>query len=491
MFKTITPEQAGISSRAVLEYVKVLEENHLATHDFIMARGNNILAECYYAPFHKDFKHRMYSVSKSFVSVAIGLLEEDGKLSLDDKVIDYFPEFAENEYLTDFMREQTIRDMLKMTTSHSGGINWFYSGTKDRRECYFQSVSQWNSGTIWNYDSPGSYTMGCIVEKLTGQPFLEFLKDRFLRKCGFGEDTYCIQAPGGYSFSDSGVMCTARDLLIFARFVANHGTWDGVRYMNEDYLKTATSYLADNSTSGFVSAADYGYGYQIWQAPRGGFAFIGMGDQFAIYDPKTDFLFITNGDNQGNNYSPIIIYSFLYKLIVEKLDQPLPEDPEAYRELTDYLASRKLYHYPGCTTSPCAERISGVTYAMDENKMGIKTVRFDFDGDKGTMTYENEQGVKTITFGFGHNEFQKFPQEGYADLIATVPVPGHMYESAISAAWTEENKLHIKVQIIDKYFGVLDMAFGFKGDAVSVQMVKTAEAFLDEYSGIANGKAVK
>ena len=178
-------------------------------------------------------------------------------------------------------------------------------------------------------------------------------------------------------------------------------------------------------------------------------------------------------------------------MVVEKLDAPLPEDPEAYKELTDYLSTRALYVFPGDTTSPCAEQINGVTYAMDENPMGIKTVRFDFAGDKGTMTYENEQGVKTIVLGFGHNEFQKFPQEGYSDLIATVPEPGHMYDSAISAAWTEEKKLHIKVQIIDKYFGVLDMTFGFKGDAVSVQMVKTAEAFLDEYQGIANGKAVQ
>ena len=263
MFKTITPEQAGISSRAVLEFVKTLEEYHLATHDFIMTSGNDIFAECYSAPFHKDFKHRMYSISKSFVSVAIGLLEEDGKLSLDDKVIDYFPEMADNENLTDFMREQTIRDMLKMTTSHSGGVNWFYSGTKDRRECYFHSVSQWNSGTIWNYDSPGSYMMGCIVEQITGQKFLDFLKDRFLRAAGFSEDAYCIQAPGGYSFSDSGVMCSARDLLTFARFVANYGTWDGKRYMNEDYLRTASSRLVDNSSCGFVSCSDYGYGYQI------------------------------------------------------------------------------------------------------------------------------------------------------------------------------------------------------------------------------------
>ncbi|MBQ5916676.1 MAG: serine hydrolase [Lachnospiraceae bacterium] len=142
-----------------MEFVKTLEEYHLAPHNILMARGNDIFAECYFAPFHKDFKHRMYSISKSFVAVAIGVLEEEGKLSLDDKVIDYFPEMANNENLNDFLRDQTIRDMLKMTTSHYSGVNWFYSGTKDRRECYFASAGQRHSGTIFNYDSPGSYMM--------------------------------------------------------------------------------------------------------------------------------------------------------------------------------------------------------------------------------------------------------------------------------------------------------------------------------------------
>ena len=107
------------------------------------------------------------------------------------------------------------------------------------------------------------------------------------------------------------------------------------------------------------------------------------------------------------------------------------------------------------------------------------------------MTYENAQGEKKLDIGFGYNEFQKFPQEGYADLIATYSEPGHMYDCAVSGAWTEEKKLHVKVQIIDKYFGILDMIFAFKGDALSLEMNKTAEAFLDEYTGCANGKAAK
>ena len=72
MFKIITPEKAGISSKYVLKFIKALDKNNLCTHSFIMAKGDSIFAEGYYAPFHKGFKHRTYSISKSFVVISSG-----------------------------------------------------------------------------------------------------------------------------------------------------------------------------------------------------------------------------------------------------------------------------------------------------------------------------------------------------------------------------------------------------------------------------------
>jgi len=82
--KYTSPESVGISSRDLLKFYKAIDGNHLSTHSVIMARGDSIFTECYYEPFNKDFLHRMYSVSKSFVSIAIGFCEQDGLISLDD-----------------------------------------------------------------------------------------------------------------------------------------------------------------------------------------------------------------------------------------------------------------------------------------------------------------------------------------------------------------------------------------------------------------------
>ena len=90
MFEKITPEQAGISSANVADYISVLERRGLATHSVLMMKGTDIFAEYYWAPFHRDFCHRMYSETKSYVAIAIGLLEEDGLVDLDKPIADYF-----------------------------------------------------------------------------------------------------------------------------------------------------------------------------------------------------------------------------------------------------------------------------------------------------------------------------------------------------------------------------------------------------------------
>ena len=106
------PESVGIKSEWIKEYIESLENLGLCTHDIIIMRHGKIVFENYWAPFHKDYLHRMYSVTKSYVSLAIGCLEEEGKISLDDPIIKYFPKEMENQP-DENMRNQTIRHMLR------------------------------------------------------------------------------------------------------------------------------------------------------------------------------------------------------------------------------------------------------------------------------------------------------------------------------------------------------------------------------------------
>ena len=484
----ITPEQAGISSKSILKYLKHLEKYRLSTHDFILMKGEDICYEGYWAPFHKDFPHRMYSITKSFVALAVGFAEQDGLLNLDDKISTYFPEEIKNQP-NENMRNQTIRHMLMMSTAQLEK-NWFAGKPDDRVKFYFENVQEQTrpSGTIFQYDSTGSFVLGALVERLTGKPFMEYLHEKMFDKIGVTKEAHCLKCPGGHSWGDSAALCTAQDLLKIAKFTMNKGRWNGEQILNEAYVTAATSKQIESTGMGAAEYDSQGYGYLIWRHFHNSFSFNGMGCQFAVCVPDKDLVMVYNGDNQGIEACKKTIMDNFFSMIIEEMaDGPLPEDIAAQKELEDFTANLKLSVAIGESESEWKEKVNGVTYTLNQNPMGISKLRVVFDGNNGKLEYTNEQGDKTIPFAMCENVFAKFPQEGYAKEVGTVATKGHFYNCASSAAWTEPHKLLIKVQIIDDYFGKLNINLSFKDDMLGVYMIKCAEDFLNEYQGYATG----
>ena len=490
MFEKITPEQAGISSNQVTKFVNAIKSRQLVMHGFLMMKDGKIFAEEYWKPFHQDFCHRMYSQTKSFVSVAIGLLIEEGKLGLDDKVIDYFPEKIDGQ-AQPLWAEQTVRDMLTMCTCGQPG-DWFFSDDPDRTHFYFNREPRHVSGTYFEYDSAGSQVLSSLVEKLSGKRLLDYLKEKLFNRMGTFQTANVLQTPNGDSWGDSAMLCTLRDMASFGQLLMNYGTWDGERLMNEEYLREATSKQVDNRESAHYGIFRQGYGYQIWRTERNGFAFLGMGLQITVCFPDKNLLFTYYSDNQGcvEAGREIMCSNFIDMILDQMKDTPLPENKAAqkrYRQATKNLTLRAVQ---GQEDSPFRQELNGVKYICQPNPMGIKQFSFHFtSAKKGRFCYTNAQGKKTIHFGVNHNVFGKFPQLGYANERGrVVTTDGFMYDDAVSLAWTEDKKLLLYVQIIDNYLGNFSAIFAFKQDMVSAKFTKAAEAFLKEYQGELIGK---
>lgn len=224
--KYSTPEKEGIKSSYIKEYVEKLEEYNLSSHCLVIMRHGKVIFESYWAPFHKDYLHRMYSVTKSFVSLAIGFLEQDGLINLDDKISKYFPEELKSQP-NENMRNQTIRHMLMMSTAIPVRY-WLYPRIEDRVKFYFENdTKQYRpSGTTFEYDSEGSFIMGALVERVTGKRLMEYLREKCLDKIGFSKEAYTLTCPGGHSWGDSALICTAQDLAKAAQFTLKNGSWD-------------------------------------------------------------------------------------------------------------------------------------------------------------------------------------------------------------------------------------------------------------------------
>lgn len=486
MLEVITPEAAGIHPAHLSEYLSYLERRGVVLHSILMMRGNNIVAEYYYKPFHMNFCHRMYSQTKSYVSIAIGLLAEEGKLRLDDAIADYFPEKFDKEPHP-FFKLQTIRQMLFMETSGETP-GWFGSGDPDRVHLYFNTNTKpYPAGMRWEYDSHGSQVLSALVEKLSGMPLLDYLKRKLFDHMGTFQTAQILKTPNGDSWGDSALVCTPRDMASFARFVMNYGTWNGQRLMNEEYLRLATSKVVDNNLSGFYSSSGHGYGYQIWRTEQNGFAFLGMGCQDTICLPDRDFIFVCTGDNQGNEYARQIIHNGLFDYVINRMsDSPIDEDICAREKLREQTADLNLWYLNGIRDTDFCRELNGQVYICQDNPQGIREFSLVFhENGEGEFRYINAQGSKVLPFGICKNVFCKFPQYGYSNEAGAVRTKdGFLYDAAVSAAWLEEQKFMIKVQIIDRYFGNLAMVFSFKDDWAVISMEKNAEDFLDEYCGI-------
>ncbi len=485
-----TPEKKGISSAAIEKYVKILEDTHLITHNIIISVGDYIVYENYRAPFHKDFLHRMYSVTKSFVSLAIGFAEQDGLIDLDDKIIKYFPDELKNQ-TDENMKNQTIRHMLMMSTCKYDR-NWFEARCEDRVKYYFTNDLQDThpSGTIYLYDSTGSFVLGALVERVTGKTLDEYLREKLFDKIGVSEEAHFLKCPGGHSWGDSGLICKPSDLWKTARFCMNKGKHNGEQILNEEYITKATSKQISNTFWGTNEYADQGYGYQFWRVFDNSYMFNGMGCQFAICVPDKDIVMVYNGDNQGLSFAKSTIIDNFFDIVVSSASiKTLPENEEAQKSLAYYSESLKLFALKGEKTSPFAEKVNNVTYKLNKNSMGITKMKLSFEGDSGVLSYTNEQGNKEIPFKMCDNAFSKFPQAGYSDMIGSQKGE-RLYDCAASAAWTGERELLIKVQIIDTYFGILNINIGFTEDnKLGLYMSKIAEDFLNEYQGHASGTA--
>ena len=466
---------------AVDRFLAQLARAEVNLHSLLLCRGDGIFFERYWAPFAADTPHRMYSVTKSFVSVAIGCLIGEGKLSLSDPIVKFFPDKLPKQ-VPELLARQTVEDMLTMRTCFVGGQDgyWFQPGLSDRTAYYFGRPPKKPAGTLFDYDSTGSYILGVLAERLSGMPLLDYLKKKVLGRIGGFENAEILKTPDGTPWGDSALLCTPRALMRFARFVMNRGVWEGERLMDEAYLAAATAKQTDNNLDGGMGYDRHGYGYQFWMSEQGSFCMNGMGGQFALCVPEKDFILVCTGDNQ---LTSSLTSPTLFRAAFDCLVDALPPGPAP---APGYAQPPALPVAHGEAESAFASRISGRWFRCEDNPMGIRRFRLTFSGGGGMFEYENAQGEKRLPFGLKRNVFGRFPQRGYSDEYGNVhdESSGFLYRCATSAGWLGERKLQLKVQILDRYFGLLTVTFGFTEDLLcGVRMVKAAEDFLSEYSG--------
>lgn len=192
------PEDRDIPQIAVDELEWLFERRGVRIHGYMLLSGDRILREKYYGGYHKDSLHRMYSIAKTFVALAVGLLVKDGLVTLEDRICDYFPEKLPEDGPHPWCAEMTIRDMLSMRTCHGSTTYKKYPGG-DWTESFFRVTPDHVPGTVFSYDTSSSHVLGALVEKLTGKKLLDYMREKLLNDLGFSKEAYILEDPVGVS----------------------------------------------------------------------------------------------------------------------------------------------------------------------------------------------------------------------------------------------------------------------------------------------------
>ena len=485
MLKTATPESVGISSKAISAFLNDLHESRFNMHSVLVLRHGKLIFEAYREPYDKDRKHRMFSISKTFTALAAGLLIDEGKLSLCDKVVSFFPEYCP-EPVHPLLASATIYDMLTMQDPHDHTTHG-YDIKANWLESWFLTPPDHPPGTIFQYNTTSTNLIASIIERITGQKMIDYMYPRLLTPLGFSEGCFCGETPDGDSFGGSAVCCTPRDLTKLARFVMDEGVHEGKQLINRDFILNLRSNLIGTDLMGIPVEGMFGYGYFTWHLRNNGFAFFGIHGQFAIGFPDKGLLVVTTGNTTDNyaNENDILFSQFLdrvfYHLYPALSNDPLPENETALKEL-DQLSELPHILVKGSASSSTAGKINGREYKLHPNKSGWKTVRFEFNDDIGKIYYENRRGNKEIVFGMKHAVPFRFPEEPNKNDIADLP-----HDTYTNAGWSDERTLIVSVYNITA--GYMHLTAVFNEDEVTLA-IRPFEGYRGDYGGYMYGKII-
>ena len=457
-----SPEQQGISSADLLAFIDAADKDVDTMNSFMLVRHGYVVAEGWWAPYDRDTPHILYSLSKSFTSTAVGLAISEGKLSLDDPVLKFFPDEAPADPSAN-LRAMRVRDLLRMNTGNQteAPISVFDPGkqTDTWVKTFLSHPVPFKPGTHFLYNSPATYMLSAIVQKVTGMKVLDYLRPRLFDPLGI-KDPIWISSPQGITAGAYGLSVRTEDIARFGELYLRKGIWNGRQLLPADWVAQATSMQTANGSAP-TSDWDQGYGYQFWRSRHNSFRGDGAFGQYCMVIPELDAVVaITSGVRNMQQVMNLV----WDKLLPAMKPGRLHENAPARRQLQARLASLAVKFPGGTSSSPTSANVSGKWFEFSENDRGIRAVSFDFNPASPTLTVRTASGETQMTIG--SNVWAKSRGTFANSLDRFLSVPSNPLIAA-SGAWTAPETFTVKIVLYETPF-YSTLNFKFDGDRLLV-----------------------
>lgn len=484
------PEAQGISAAAILDFVEAADRQSDTLHaiqSFMLVRHGHVVAEGWWAPYGPDIPHKMFSLSKSFTSTAVGLALAEGRLSLDDTVLSFFPEDRPINPSPN-LRAMRVRDLLIMSSGQDSNtvaqIDLAMRKDAVSREniikLFLAAPVECKPGTLFVYNTPGTYILSAIVQKVTGQTVFDYLKPRLFEPIGI-RDASWDASPAGITWGGVGLNIRTEDIARFGLLYLQNGRWNGKQLLPPSWVKAATSRQTSNGSDP-SSDWEQGYGYLFWRCRHGLYRGDGAFGQFCIVMPKQDAVVAMTCGTRDMEAVMNLVWD---KLLPAMRPQPLAPDAESDKKLGRALAGLTLHYPEGAITSSIAAQVSGRTYRFPANDFNIDALTMEFHGTNTMLVVRSSGQEYRIPCGSGCWEKGQTAFTAGADSWIAPPVKQPI---AASGAWTAEDAYTAKISYYETPLAVT-LSCRFAGDRVLLLKVAQSVEFIPTHSPLLIGEA--
>lgn len=321
-----TPESQSIDSRRIHQFISAADKEVNSMHSFMLLRRGYVVAESWWSPEAADKPHVLWSLSKSFTSTAVGLAAADGKLSIDDLLVDHFPDDLPPSP-SENLKKMRIRDLLTMATGHQDEPR---VRENDRwKRTFLAHPVPHKPGTHFKYNTAATYMLSAIVQQATGEKVVDYLGPRLFAPLGVTTPTW-DESPEGISLGGYGLYLKTEDIAKFGQLLLRAGRWNGQQLVPNSWVQQATARQVSNGSSP-DSDWDQGYGFQFWRCRHNAFRGDGKDGQFCVVLPEQDAVIAITANTRNLQGVLNLVWQHLLPAMT---DRALPQNPAANEQLS-------------------------------------------------------------------------------------------------------------------------------------------------------------
>jgi hypothetical protein len=357
----------------------------------------------------------------------VGLAISEGKLNLDDEVLTFFPEQAPSEPSWQ-LKAMRVHDLLRMSTGHQSEPP--RPADEVWTKAFLAHPVPFKPGTHFLYNTSGTYMLSAIVQKVTGQTVLDYLRPRLFQPLGIEDPSWKV-SPEGITTGGYGLSVRTEAIAGLGQLYLQQGRWQGKQLVPASWVAAATTRQTANGSNP-NSDWDQGYGYQFWRCRNGAYRGDGAFGQYCIVLPNQDAVIaITSGVGDMQSVLNLV----WDKLLPALKEGTLARNDAARRKLERRLKSLSLPLPPDAGPGASVRGL-GKTYRFPLNPRKLESIMLERrDSDEGVTLVTRVDGVEgRIACGQGAWLAQRTAWGRFAEQ----PV-------AVGAAWTEADTFTAKL----------------------------------------------